>query len=356
VALKLSYQTLDNKVNPTDTSKKINPFNVKGVPGCKECGGSGWKDSRHPHPCNECAKLTVPVIDTYLTKVGQTATPVVEQMQVLGNAEVTEYEDQIKMVPVTKYVEVTKNVPVTKDVTVIENVPTRQTVPVTREIEITNEVPYIRNEQYIENVNVTQQIPVTRNIEVTQNVPITRYKEVVQNVPITQTIPVTQNMDTIKVVPVTHTRQVVTNVPITEAIPFTENVEITKSIPQTHYVNVVENLPANTTITNTQETMIQPNMNMPQEIRNDLLTHGLNPSINISSSTHPISSTDSVMMRGVPGCKECGGEGQFKSKSGKRFVPCKECVKMTGNCLVCHNNGIRPDKPSDRCECMYGKK
>ena len=76
---KESYQTLGtNRTVPTHTSEKVNPFNVKGVPGCKECRGSGWKEGRHPHPCNECAKMTVPIIDTHLTKVGQVSQPILE--------------------------------------------------------------------------------------------------------------------------------------------------------------------------------------------------------------------------------------------------------------------------------------
>lgn len=52
-----------------ENAPKINPYGVKGVPGCKKCGGSGWREGKHPHPCNECAKKTVPVIDKKIAYV-----------------------------------------------------------------------------------------------------------------------------------------------------------------------------------------------------------------------------------------------------------------------------------------------
>jgi hypothetical protein len=64
-----SYTTIKGEKVRIGTKEKINPFNVQGVPGCVSCGGSGWKaKGKHPHPCNECAKKTVPIIDTNIVK------------------------------------------------------------------------------------------------------------------------------------------------------------------------------------------------------------------------------------------------------------------------------------------------
>jgi len=153
-------------------------------------------------------------------------------------------------------------------------------------------------------------------------------------------VPITQNVEVIKNVPVEKTKQIVENVQVRQNIPVTQNVEITKTVPTTKYVDVVENLPATTKVTTTQETIIGNNINT--NINSNIITNSSNSSASF--------------IRGIPGCKHCGGEGQFKSKSGKRMVPCKECVKQTGHCLVCKGDGKRPDKLSKRCECMYGKK
>jgi hypothetical protein len=64
-----AYTTIKGEKVKVGTKEKINPFNVQGVPGCVSCGGSGWKGKgKHPHPCNECAKKTVPIIDTNIVK------------------------------------------------------------------------------------------------------------------------------------------------------------------------------------------------------------------------------------------------------------------------------------------------
>jgi hypothetical protein len=350
-----SYQTLDNKVISTETHKKINPFNVKGVPGCRECGGSGWKDSKHPHPCNECAKKTVPIIDTFLTKVGQTSTPVIENVQIQKTKEVTEYVEQTKTIPVTKHIEVQKTVPITKNVPITETFPMQTTVPVTRNVEIIQEVPRTRNVQFTENVDVMRQVPITQNVNVTNSVPMTKTRQIIENIPVTTQVPVTENVEIIKIVPVLKHKQVVENIQVNERIPYTEQIEVTKTIPQTRYVNVTENLPTTTKITTHEDTRIGSsnidnithsltNLNLEQNNNNTIINTGI-----------PSNLTSLNYIKGVPGCKHCGGEGQFKSKSGKRMVPCKDCVSKTGTCLVCKNDGIRPDRPSKRCECMYGK-
>lgn len=355
-----SYVTLDNKVMPTDTTKKINPFNVKGVPGCRECGGSGWKDTRHPHPCNECAKRTVPVIDTYLTKVGQTSTPVIEEIEVIKQVPVTEYVDHTKTVPMTRLVEVTNTVPVTKMVEVTETIPKRTTETVTKEVEQIKQVPVTRNVQYIENVQVNEQVPVTKTVPVTKEVPITKTKQVIEQVPVTTTVPITKNIEIMKEVPITKTKQVTENIQVKEMIPVMEQVEITKSVPTTRYVEVKENLPTTTRITKTEENIVGSTPIIDQGSIENFSSNfsdkvNLQDDRNMIHNKHHFTSVNSAILKGVPGCKHCGGEGQIKSRSGKRMKTCKDCVKMTGNCIICNNSGLRPDNPNKKCECMYGK-
>lgn len=83
---KETFQTLDKKTHQIATQLPINPFNVKGVPGCKNCGGTGWKDTSKPHPCNECAKKTVPVIDTTILKTSNNfASAVAQNIEATGS-------------------------------------------------------------------------------------------------------------------------------------------------------------------------------------------------------------------------------------------------------------------------------
>jgi len=152
---------------------------------------------------------------------------------------------------------------------------------------------------------------------------------------------------------------------VKQTVPITENIQVTKSVPQTKYVNVTQEIPATTKVTTTEETILGT---QPISTHVDSVTRGVeqthltgqniistNSNINTNINTDiPLTSTTSPMLRGVPGCKHCGGEGQKKSLTGKRMVPCKECVKITGNCLVCKGLGKRPDKPTKKCECMYG--
>jgi len=243
-----SYQTLDNRTVPVDTGEKINPFNVKGVPGCKECGGSGWKETkRHPHPCNECAKRTVPVIDTYLTKVGHTSTPVVID-------QITQPEVQTEVVTSQ----------------------TVETVPVTKEV------------HHFENVPVTTKVPVTRYEEVTRNVAVDKVDYVTEEVPVVTTTTQTLNTE-----------------------------------GETH--NVISE----------------------EEYRNKYLlkdSHEHDDEAKIGYSPFV----------GLPGCKDCGGEGWRLSKLTGKRKPCDHCVRITGNCPLCGNTGRRLDKDK-KCNCIYSK-
>lgn len=48
--------TLSNMTYESGYSHKLNHQYVKGVKGCKQCKGSGWKEGKDPHPCYDCAK------------------------------------------------------------------------------------------------------------------------------------------------------------------------------------------------------------------------------------------------------------------------------------------------------------
>jgi len=285
-----SYQTLDNKTISTHTKEKINPFNVRGVPGCHHCGGSGWIDAKKPHPCNECAKQTVPIIDTYMTKVGVPAKEVVENVNVTKTIQVIEER------PVTKFVEETKFIPVTKMVEVVEEVqPVTTTIPTTV-YETVREVPLTRNLEYTQNVEVRQQIPVTTTAKVTKEVPLTR------------------NVEVIKTVPIVKTKQV------TEDVPLIEQVHVTKNIP----VTVVENYPGG--VENLQ-------INQPAEVK--------------------IIKTEVLYgVKGCNQCGGEGKIPSKKTKGKMRA--CAQCTKDTGNCIICQNTGLRLDNTAKRCNCQYG--
>ena len=64
--------------------------------------------------------------------------------------------------------------------------------------------------------------------------------------------------------------------------------------------------------------------------------------------------TEIKPFQGIPGCKECAGEGWRKSKLTGRKKPCNRCVSLTGNCPLCGNTGRRLDKDK-KCKCIYAK-
>jgi hypothetical protein len=313
-----SYQTLEGQTVPAHTDKKINPFHVQGVPGCKSCGGSGWKESaKHPHPCNECAKKTVPNIDTYLTKVGQTATPVSEDVKVEKTIPVTEYVEQRKTVPVTSHVEVTKEVPVSTRVPVVENVNVIKEVPVTRLVEKTKEIP------------VTRTIPYTENVHIHEKVPRTTYEDI------------------IKEVPTTRTREETTTIPVKTVQQHVKETEIIKESPMSKYEIVSEQMPHISEYipgTTTTETIRVGATTTPYTIGQGTITYtGVQGTQDISGYS----------FKGLPDCKHCLGEGIRKSLTGK-LKPCKYCVKATGNCPMCRNTGWRNDN-NKKCDCVYAK-
>ena len=172
---KNTFTTIEGEKVRVGTKEKINPFNVQGVPGCVQCGGSGWKGKgKHPHPCNECAKKTVPVIDTNVVKTSPTTVmnqqipvqkkvqqevPFVVGIQETKKVEIPKYEERIENVEVRKSEPVVehKRVPVTTYETVTENVPVSKTIPKTE----MKDVPVTRIEESIENVNVKKIVPRT---------------------------------------------------------------------------------------------------------------------------------------------------------------------------------------------------
>jgi hypothetical protein len=183
-----SYTTIKGEKVKVGTKEKINPFNVQGVPGCISCGGSGWKGkTKHPHPCNECAKKTVPIIDTNIVKTSPqtivsqqvpiqrrvtSEVPFVTGIQETRKVTMPLYEERIEQVEVPRYEPVTevKKVPVTKYDTVTEN------IPVTRQITRTE----------YEDVPVTYMQPKTEVVNVRKVVPATEYQTYSQVRPPTQ--------------------------------------------------------------------------------------------------------------------------------------------------------------------------
>jgi hypothetical protein len=285
-----SYQTLDNKTVPVDTGEKVNPFNVKGVPGCRECGGSGWKETkRHPHPCNECAKRTVPVIDTYLTKVGHTSTPI-QPIQ----------ETQVREVQEVR--EVTQEVPVTREVRHIEEVPVKTQVPVTRYEEVIQNVPVERVDYVTENVPVTIEVPVERYQETT-------YSGNQMNVPVSNP----EFASSIETIPVRMDEE------------FGGYQEVNREVERNRFLV------------------------KDSHIHDEKANIGdLNPITTVTG----VSLTDTFA--GIPGCKECGGNGWRRSKLTGAKKPCTHCVSITGNCPLCGNTGRRLDKDK-KCKCIYAK-
>ena len=320
-----SYQTMEGRTVPGHTDQKINPFNVKGVPRCKSCGGSGWKESaRHPHPCNECAKKTVPNIDTYVTKVGQTATPVSEEVIIQKTIPVTEYVEQQKVVPVKQQIEVTTNKPVTTNIPVTEDVPVRREVPVTREVERTQQIPVTRTTPYTENVRVQEKIPRTSYEEIVREVPVTKMREETTTIPMTTTTPQIEEREYLKEVPINQHQTITEQVPYRENIPVKEMTEITRTIPTTSYVDVTKEMPTQTTIKHHNVEVVEGHTGA------------------------------TIAFRGLPDCNYCYGEGIRKSKLTGRLKPCKYCVKATGNCPLCGNTGWRSDLDK-KCSCIYAK-
>jgi len=62
-------------------------------------------------------------------------------------------------------------------------------------------------------------------------------------------------------------------------------------------------------------------------------------------------------VKGIQSCKKCHGLGYRKSKSQTdRFRTCNDCVKASGKCYFCNNEGILIQYPNERCTCEFGAK
>jgi hypothetical protein len=179
---KHAFTTIKGEKVKAGTKEKVNPFNVQGVPGCVSCGGSGWKGkSKHPHPCNECAKKTVPIIDTNIVKTSPqsvidqqvpiqkkvtTEIPFVTGIQETRRVAVPTYEERTEQVEVPRMQEKLEYVkqPVTKYETVVENVPVAKQVAKTELVD----VPVTRLEETHDVVNVKKVVPTTEYQTYTQ--------------------------------------------------------------------------------------------------------------------------------------------------------------------------------------------
>jgi hypothetical protein len=182
---KNTFTTIKGEKVQVGTKEKVNPFNVQGVPGCTECGGSGWKGKgKHPHPCNECAKKTVPIIDTNVVKTSPqtiieqqvpvqkkvtTEVPFVTGIQETRKVAVPKYEERIEQVEVPRMKEELEYIkqPITTYETVVENVPVTKQVPKT-ELE---DIPVMKLEEKSDIVNVKKMVPTTEYETYTQTRP-----------------------------------------------------------------------------------------------------------------------------------------------------------------------------------------
>jgi hypothetical protein len=313
-----SYQTLEGITVPSHTDQKINPFHVKGVPGCKSCGGSGWKESaRHPHPCNECAKITVPNIDTYLTKVGETATSTRDEMTVEKTLPVTGNVQQLKQVPVTRGVEANRTIPTSSYVQSIENTPGKGEYAFTREEERTRDIPRTKTVAYEENVNITGTFPRTTYEDTTMQVPVTRIKEETTTTCYKSSVPYSEEHEFAGNIAGTSSNTVIGQVQSRENIPFNETTRGTGIYPESSFTSITREIPPQTTI-----------------------TYQANDGQTLSTTT----------LKGQPDCKHCHGSGMRKSTISGKLKPCKHCVTAIGNCPACGNTGWRTDK-NKKCYC-----
>lgn len=170
-----TFTTIDGEKVKVGTKEKINPFNVQGVPGCVRCGGSGWKaKGKYPHPCNECAKKTVPVIDTNVVKTSpetvmnqqipvqrkiQQEVPFVVGIEEIKRVEVPRYEERVENVQVSRMEPITEyqKMPITRYETITENIPVSRTIQRTE----VKDVPVVRMEEKIDNFEVRKMVPRT---------------------------------------------------------------------------------------------------------------------------------------------------------------------------------------------------
>lgn len=311
-----SYQTLEGVTVPSHTDQKINPFHVKGVPGCKSCGGSGWKESaRHPHPCNECAKITVPNIDTYLTKVGQTASPTLDEVASEKSVSILENVEQLKQVPVTNREEGTRTVPIRSKVESIEY------TPVTREEESTRDIPGTKTVAYEENVQIHGTVPRTTSEETTTQVPVRRIKEETTTTYYKTSVPYSEKHEIAREIPGTFSNEVLGQVPSRENITLRETTRGTATYPESRFTDITKEIP---------------------------------PQTNVTYQANDGQTFSTITFKGQPDCKHCYGSGMRKSRNSGKLKPCKHCVTAVGNCPECGNTGWRSDK-NKKCYCARAK-
>jgi len=241
---------------------------------------------------------------------------------------------------------------------VVEEKVVKTTVPVTKMVEVVKEVPVTREEKFVENVEILEKVPVTTYQEVTKEVPIKKTKQLVENVQVITTEPVTQTVEVIRNVPVLTTKTVTENIEVKTQVPITEQVEVTKTVPVTRYVNVVENYPTTSTVTKTEETVMgaQPISREILYTREGIEDLKINQEGHVINSQGYESMIKSQVLYGVPGCTHCGGTGQINKTKSKGKKACTDCVKTTGNCIVCQNTGFKNGDASKNCNCQYGGK
>lgn len=317
-----SYQTLEGVTVPSHTDKKINPFNVKGVPGCTSCGGSGWKESAwHPHPCNECAKITVPNIDTYLTKVGETSSSNRDEVipeKLLSNRQKVE---QQKQVPVTNRGDTPSTVAISSKVQSDENTLGKADNAVTWKEERSRDIPGTKTVAYEENVEIHGTIPRNTYESTTMQGPITRTKEEITTTYFKPSVPYSEEHEISREIPATSRNEVFGQVPSRENVTIKETTRGTETYPESRFTDINKEIPPQTTV-----------------------TYQANDGQTFSTTT----------FKGQPDCKHCHGSGMRKSTISGKLKPCKHCVTAVGNCPECGNTGWRSDK-NKKCYCARAK-
>jgi len=237
-------------------------------------------------------------------------------------------------------------------------------------VEVQTEVPVTELKEITRMIPITTEVPVhtTKRIETTMPVdtmvPVETTKMVQTNVNVESTVPV-QGMKQIhtnigiqSTVPVQGSKIVGANIPvetfqqeriITEHLDNIEHVRVNEGRIHHQQQNVILQ---ETPIRNEVKEVTIIKEERPRHYENIQSEVILNNNLNTQFRSFDINT-----VRGLTSCKRCHGIGYLKSKTGKygKFKACKDCVKASGKCYFCNNEGLLIENPNQRCACLYGK-